>query len=722
MRWLFLVFVVPACILGAPHKDSLRLSSPSRGQLAEAGVPPSFMRRSKNSNSQSVTDWDLLSPPDKQIPSPRWGAPSAVGDDHVITVLSGARPQPGENHEAYTLNDVFQLEGLMFSDSAKWINYTMPPAFTPRYDHSLACVKDSSDASSGCILGAYGGRDKAGVRLGDLWMRKDGSSEGASLGRWVQATNMGAYPANGLAGHTAVGLSTVEGMLVYGGQLTDSDSDTFSSTIFLVRLFSANNTAVWSSLAPATEASPVARTLHSAVVLSDNGGDPHDEMLVFGGCRTQFQPANRYPGAACEPEDALSDLWQLSIMSSSRVEWMKLDDGADTPGVQRAAHSATLVRSPKGADDDGHLVMLISGGQGMMLRSNKVAGDEITNEWYWSISLKRWVQAGGQNCALPNAAACNLGDDSLKMYGCNSAYKPVLQGSHTSSGALFFGAASSYQKYPFIGQSFQVSPWEVQLTTQQGEMCDATASCKVDPDAPNGAVCLCFDDTLQSSAGCPDEGADFQWYLMYSAFGAIVLFLAFLARHLHTCCRRRGAQSPLRRPLNPPAVGGGVEVWTKAQLEEFIGSEAPICVTSLAQCAICMDDSAGLIARPCRHTVCEVCACKIFGIHLECPFCRGVIEGAQRLEVSEDGADPDDVCMGTGTKEEPTSCAMEHPDEDSLGEVQLPNTANSTEARSAGYTSMAPDEDDTEEALQHARQESSAPVGRDGYARLDTAD
>ena len=49
----------------------LAVSSPSRGQLAEAGVPPSFMRRSKNSNSQSVTDWDLLSPPDKQIPSPR---------------------------------------------------------------------------------------------------------------------------------------------------------------------------------------------------------------------------------------------------------------------------------------------------------------------------------------------------------------------------------------------------------------------------------------------------------------------------------------------------------------------------------------------------------------------------------------------------------------------------------------------------------------------------
>ena len=35
------------------------------------------------------------------------------------------------------------------------------------------------------------------------------------------------------------------------------------------------------------------------------------------------------------------------------------------------------------------------------------------------------------------------------------------------------------------------------------------------------------------------------------------------------------------------------------------------------------------------------------------------------------------------------------------------------------YDLLAPE---MQEALQHARQESSAPVGRDGYARLDTAD
>lgn len=223
-------------------------------------------------------------------------------------------------------------------------------------------------------------------------------------------------------------------------------------------------------------------------------------------------------------------------------------------------------------------------------------------------------------------------------------------------------------------------------------------------------MCLCdygYEDT--SMQNCNEEGNDFQWYLMYSLFGACVLFFSFLARRLHTCCRRRAPGGELAHPLHRggrTGIGGGVETWTDDQLTELV--VATVKVKAVSECAICFDQSTSLLLQPCTHMLCDTCAKKIFGINLECPFCRAEVEGAHRVvEDPVHGEDLDRVSSGCilSLKEENRS---------SEDEVSSPSVvvSTATEVTREGYTRLSEEGSDNRQLAESSEDDEGQPLTR----------
>jgi len=713
-------FLVPA-VFSAPAVHSsprVPLSSPRvplsspRVPLSREALTSSEMlavgetvgRRGGTGDDGTIgTSWNLLMGSEDAIPAPRWGNAWAV-QAGVLTVVSGARPRPGDEAilsttpvQAYTWGDEWTMRTGF--ETTSWTNNSLPAAFTGRYDHSAACVATTqglegegegegvTDGTSNCTLVVYGGRSASGAILKDMWIKKSPDSA------WVTARQAGDPPATGLSGHTAVALTGLDpSVLVYGG---DDGGKTGSSDVYRMRLIESNKTgtltAMWERLSSGgdsrTGSLPGSRRLHSAVAVHRD----HDSvMLMYGGCEgaspspTGGGTTNDgyiFPGAACD--QGLSDLWQLTVPHSAKdkASWTLLDEQAGAGA--RAAHSATLQESPDG------LAMVIVGGHRSQLRYDT---------WYYSLATEMWVHTPGHNCAVPNGNACEPLTRQVEeaTFGCNSAYKPVLTGDLLPGMSMaFFGTASTFEEWdPSWPDSqwndWQASAWQLELTLDQSPMCGDKGKCWPDPDEDIGAVCECEYGFSDSDDSCSVSGDDFQWYLMYTAFGVIILFFSFLARRLHLCCRRRGIDGSLRHPLNPDALGGAQPTWTKSQLDELINGEAAARVNALPQCPICFeDDCAGLMALPCRHMLCEECACKIFGTRLECPFCRGEITSAKRLEVDANGEDISEIAVGCDV-----GCSH-HPDpedEDEDSTCSAVRMAESPTSRTAGGTLQDNDE------------------------------
>merc|ERR1712146_308986 len=91
-----------------------------------------------------------------------------------------------------------------------------------------------------------------------------------------------------------------------------------------------------------------------------------------------------------------------------------LRDGCPKPPRRRVAHG-----SGRGAEGQMASKSLQQAAMAQLRRDT----------WAWSLTSGGWYSAQGENCAVPNGAACAYSDDIDGVVGCNSAYKPVFAGS-----------------------------------------------------------------------------------------------------------------------------------------------------------------------------------------------------------------------------------------------------------------------------------------------------
>merc|ERR1719498_1864632 len=119
----------------------------------------------------------------------------------------------------------------------------------------------------------------------------------------------------------------------------------------------------------------------------------------------------------------------MEVNCGDAMRWRLLaEEGGDGPGA-RAAHSATIVEIPSTTPAEGQKGMLVVAGHGSQLRRDS---------WYWNLrdsdededeTGEAWQQIEAENCAVPNGAACAISEVDDAQFGCNSAYRPLLEGS-----------------------------------------------------------------------------------------------------------------------------------------------------------------------------------------------------------------------------------------------------------------------------------------------------
>lgn len=587
---------------------------------------------------QSCTMWAQWDDDGSASPATRWGSAQAIGPGNTMWVVGGApmNMQPTMKPEAWYM----QLPQVPSEpNSWEWKSASnspgMPPlpgAFVGRWGHSMACITMQGYNDSDCSLVVYGGRDQAGKVLSDMWVKPPGDQTGWQL---VESSSS----PGGLYGHTAVTapsssdktVSHAHTMLVFGGQ--GSAKSGTSNVVWRVSLHrnasTTRTSAVWRPLFHNNTA-PSPRALHTAVAVPPARGSSCGtcwSMLVYGGCSAPGQS-----GFECDSKAGLSDLWQLSVgaddsSSSGSATWKRLQEQFPSDSVGVYGHSSIAIQFQA----TGRHAMLSLAPQSTQGLSNSPA-------FLWDITDTTWTTADIANCAYPSGRP----------------FKPVLLGGYVDASkrptVLSFGTApgvtsstssigSRRDRIPLPGSVWQISVSgslnDDTCPVGRDAQCGGHGTCLQDEYAPQGAFCYCDDNYVHddSSNTCVTLGSDFQIYLMYSAFGAAILFFAFMARRVHICCRRRHPDHGLRQPLRGQhGVGGGVATWTASRIDdELITNKEAIGVRVRPECAICFDAESSLLLLPCKHDMCETCACKIFGIAVECPFCRGEVQSARRL-------------------------------------------------------------------------------------------
>jgi len=598
-------------------------------------------------------------PSDDQLAA-RWGSASTKKGDKLMVVSGGRQNQDADSLDVSLFSEVLTIQETQDRDNPNINRYDfekfpLPSGFAARYDHSVACLPPSTDHAGslgGCYPLVFGGRDAGGRVLNDLWIQK-GSDLDAST--WSEVPSGNNAPP--LAGHIAVPLpSTKESsnMLVFGGSFCEQDPcppKSVSSKLWKVSISwnasSTSNavTAQWTEIkGNHPEPQPGPRALHSGVLVNNS-----QQLLVYGGCSDIAVGSGLHK--ACSGLQKYGDLWELDLSEMAqqpqpymRSAWRMLSkqegpghpqDGALSGG--QAAHSAAVLPAP--GNGAGQEAMVVVGGLQKSL---------IQDTWYWHVNDKKWVQTRRSTCAMPTGGHC---DDDGVCY--TSTYKPIFAqvAAQRQSVAFFYGVESVFNDD--TSSPDDVSPWQITFSAvappSDSTLC-GDGQCVFIP-AYGTAQCIC-DGASWDDHKCLPEQNDFQWYLLYSAFGACILFFSFLARRLHLCCRRARHGDDLRRPLRGTEE---TSAWTQDNINELIGSEAPALVKALPPCTICFEDGAAdLMCLPCRHVLCDECACKIFSTNLDCPFCRGDIEGAKRLKVDPEGEDAEQVVVG---------CKVEVPDD-----------------------------------------------------------
>eukprot|EP00657_Telonema_sp_P-1_P005682 TRINITY_DN2324_c0_g1_i1.p1 TRINITY_DN2324_c0_g1~~TRINITY_DN2324_c0_g1_i1.p1 ORF type:complete len:568 (-),score=67.45 TRINITY_DN2324_c0_g1_i1:54-1757(-) len=446
-----------------------------------------------------------------------------------------------------------------------------------------------SDSLSTILL--YGGSSGTTV-LGDTWMFDPVSST------WAQA--IPTQSPGPLTGHTAI--SVADKTTIFGG--TDGSEAGETNHLWQMTLDSSN-VSTWTRISPKNDSQPwpTPRQQHSATLVHRTGAS--DVMLVYGGCS----------GPGCSDScgsSVFGDVWQLDLES---LTWVSLYNTSDGPSP-RFGHSAV------GYGKSGLAVVA----------GSSCDSGAATEVWLFNSASPSWQQTYNSECVGPAGSGM---------------IRPFLQ-PLDSRHALFYGN----DLVSVEGPPQAPAGWTIDLEPSScSGQCNGRGVCE-QVQGQEWMRCDCYPfPQSQDPRQCQDNNYNFQWYLLYSAFGVTVLLLCFLLRRVYGCIARRNRRMRwAAEGLLDLSSSDAESSWSVDKLDGFCADNGPSKVYKLSDCDICMDSEADLQLLPCEHLLCGTCARRILPSRLECPFCRGEVSTARRLvcdeaikeeAVSDDGDDQD---------------------------------------------------------------------------------
>lgn len=447
----------------------------------------------------------------------------------------------------------------------------VPPA---RYGHTL-----SPNRTAGSLV-LFGGTGVDNRVLEDGWLFD------TSHDTWVElSTESSPGP---LTGHASIVFE--DKLLIFGGTNGTQES---------AELWLLGSGGSWSKHSP-SGTWPAARQQHSATLVQVPGESA--AMIVYGGCA----------GEACRDvcsAPALGDVWRLDLVT---MRWSQLYAPSDQGPSPRFGHSALQFGS-------GELAFVA----GSSCSSNSSSPAELSNGaavqlWLYAASEAQWQLSSNSQCLGP------VGDGIIRPFFQLTSTAPL--------GALLFG---NDQVFESQGDGTAPVAWSIALRPPEcPDQCSGRGVCSRGSETQDFLQCECYPFSDTDGTSCGDNNYNFQWYLLYSAFGVTVLLLCFFLRRVYGCMRRR-RRAPWAAPLLSEAA------WGPEELQRFLG--APVELPKLCDCDICMDRQTDLQLVPCEHLLCQECACKILGAKLECPFCRGTVTGAREATqaTKEEGTEPE---------------------------------------------------------------------------------
>merc|ERR1712166_39753 len=560
--------------------------------LATLALVAAFLE-SCHSLQTSCADWTVQGTPRDMVH--RHGTASA-------TTAQGTYMFGGVDLQGGDLRDFWRRD---VEGSGSWSQISTLPAAGPheRSLHSLTTTR------RGGQLLLVGGQ-RSGAALVDCWLYSED-------GGWAQLSvctgSPGGCSPGAITAHTVISapLSAGYDALLYGGLIVDENgTETLNNKVWALTLNNDASGLRWDLLPTnGSSAIPPARQLHSATLVEQGG---ESSMLVYAGCADT---------SCAEPCAAalLADLWRLDLGSWA---WTQLSwDGNGPTG--RFGHGALWV------DRDG--LLAVAAGSSSPTNTSALAeylNAPATEVWLWSQVSKQWSLSLNIKCLGPVAT-----HKSRPMFSL------VTKPGYSSSQAMLFGSDDVYEKESGSDDEYPVE-WGINL--QPGQECTEQCSDRgvCEPEDGNQLMkCQCYPFSDTDGTSCGDNDYNFQWYLLYSAFGVTVLLLCFFLRRVYACIARRNrrlrwAEAGL---IDAPESDSDTS-WDQEDLDSFIGKEPQFSVSKFVDCDICMDAAADTQLLPCEHNMCSSCVCRVMGMRPECPFCRGSVGKARRLVIDPEGA------------------------------------------------------------------------------------
>eukprot|EP00656_Telonema_subtile_P042523 TRINITY_DN481_c0_g1_i2.p1 TRINITY_DN481_c0_g1~~TRINITY_DN481_c0_g1_i2.p1 ORF type:complete len:481 (+),score=102.22 TRINITY_DN481_c0_g1_i2:172-1614(+) len=389
--------------------------------------------------------------------------------------------------QSQTLDDLW----LRSPQDGTWSQPTASASAIPkaRYSHSL-----SSNQAGELML--YGGTGATNSVLSDGWLFDPSEDTWRAM-----STPTSPGP---LTGHTAIHYG--DRMLVFGGNNgSDEQND-----LWMLSADSGNMTsAAWSRIAPVGPW-PSPRQQHSATLVQVPGQS--DVMIVYGGCE----------GEACRDvctAAALGDVWSLDLES---MAWSQVYSSSDAGGPSpRFGHSAITF-------GDGQLGF--AAGSTCQANSSSMAeqqnGDAV-QLWFYQLSSKSWQLSTNSQCLGPVSSGL------LRPFFQLSSTAPLT--------SMFFGNDQVFER---VDDGTVPVGWSIDLQPDQCKpQCSGRGVCQQGSETKEFLQCECYPFSDTDGTTCGNNSYNFQWYLLYSAFGVTVLLVCFFLRRVYGCMRRRHQRS-----------------------------------------------------------------------------------------------------------------------------------------------------------------------------------